>query len=580
MKRSCTSEGEENVEKKSKEDEEISEDQSSSSSNQLKNVLDGGGENVDSKPSSNDEEDKTKTDTAQTNEGISEGISEDQAKPTSSENTTSTTVPDNTTQEEDCVEVKEEEKSGEKTSPQRWQLAPTTTRQRLNYLLTTSKLSDCVVQVGKAEAQQDFKLHSVILAMSSPEFEDLLSESLNISLPDVEPDVFRQILEYIYLDYVNLWNVEKTQALYRASVKFKLPHLCEKAVEYMMAKMSLDSIWPILEAAIATQDQILTDECNKFFKKNITNLLKHPKFPTVDSSVVSSLVADNGLGVEEADLVLGVLRWAHQKCLDMEVVPNQENKRSMLLPGTISKLRFLSLSKEFFVSQVAYSKSKGDESVLTMDESYAILMNMVVPGSYPMPEGFSISTKQRTMVELKRLIRRLFNPLGTYQAVTPQSPRLDKLTVLPGPALTAPFGCKNFALDLLVSKDITLYGIQVPTFFPGMMGAAPKLYEETYIVSIQNASKPNKPMVGSINYSGKVAYNSFVDLHFKESVKLEKNNTYTVIVYTNNTYYLNQKMCTVEESFGIKFSLKDSVSLFGKPGKHDFAFISQLIYSV
>lgn len=233
-----------------------------------------------------------------------------------------------------------------------------------------------------------------------------------------------------------------------------------------------------------------------------------------------------------------------------------------------------------FYSQVAYSKSKGDESVLTMDESYAILMNMVVPGSYPMPEGFSISTKQRTVVELKRLIRRLFNPLGTYQAVTPQSPRLDKLTVLPGPALTAPFGCKNFALDLLVSKDITLYGIQVPTFFPGMMGAAPKLYEETYIVSIQNASKPNKPMVGSINYSGKVAYNSFVDLHFKESVKLEKNNTYTVIVYTNNTYYLNQKMCTVEESFGIKFSLKDSVSLFGKPGKHDFAFISQLIYSV
>jgi hypothetical protein len=67
----------------------------------------------------------------------------------------------------------------------------------------------------------------------------------------------------VYLDYVNLWSVEKTQALYRASVKFKLPHLCEKAVEYMMAKMNLDSIWPILEAAVATQDHILTEECNK-----------------------------------------------------------------------------------------------------------------------------------------------------------------------------------------------------------------------------------------------------------------------------------------------------------------------------
>lgn len=68
---------------------------------------------------------------------------------------------------------------------------------------------------------------------------------------------------YMYLDYINLWSVEKTQALYRASVKFKLPHLCEKAVEYMMAKMSLDSIWPIFDAAIATEDQILSDECKK-----------------------------------------------------------------------------------------------------------------------------------------------------------------------------------------------------------------------------------------------------------------------------------------------------------------------------
>lgn len=67
----------------------------------------------------------------------------------------------------------------------------------------------------------------------------------------------------MYLDYINLWSVEKTQALYRASVKFKLPHLCEKAVEYMMAKMSLDSIWPIFDAAIATEDQILSDECKK-----------------------------------------------------------------------------------------------------------------------------------------------------------------------------------------------------------------------------------------------------------------------------------------------------------------------------
>lgn len=319
----------------------------------------------------------------------------------------------------------------------------------------------------------------------------------------------------------------------------------------------------------------------QFFKKNIGNLLKHPNFVTVHQSLIASLVKEESLGVPESDLIGGVLKWCHQKCVEQEVVPNLENKRTMLNDETITHLRFLALSKEYFVNQVAYNKSKGDEGLLTMEESYAILMNMVQLHSYPMPEGFSTSTKQRTCVELKRMIRRLFNPLGTYTTVSAQSPRLDKLTVLPGPALTAPYGCKTFLLDLVTSKDITLHGIQVPTFFPGMIGTTtPKLYEESYVVSVQNSSKPNKPMVATLNWSGKVTYNSSIDLLFKDSIRLDMNTMYTIMMCTTNPYYLNQKLCTVEESHGVRFTLKDSVTLFNKPGKQDYGFISQIIYSL
>lgn len=318
----------------------------------------------------------------------------------------------------------------------------------------------------------------------------------------------------------------------------------------------------------------------QFFKKNITNLLKHPNFVTVHQSLIASLVKEESLGVPEADLIEGVLKWCHHKCVEQELVPNLENKRNMLLAETVTHLRFLALSKEYFVSQVAYNKSKGDEGLLTMEESYAILMNMVQLHSYPMPEGFSSSAKQRTFVDLTRLIRRIFNPLGTYTPATVQSPRLDKLTVLPGPALTAPYGCKSFLLDLITSKDISLYGVQVPTFFPGMIGSTPKLYEESYVVSVQNSSKPNKPLMGSLNWSGKVSYNSFIDLLFKDHIRLDKNTTYTIMVYTTNPYYLNQKLCTVEEANSVRFTLKDSVNLFNKPGKQDFGFISQIIYSL
>lgn len=320
----------------------------------------------------------------------------------------------------------------------------------------------------------------------------------------------------------------------------------------------------------------------QFFRKHILDLLKHPKFPTVDQTIIASLVADDNLGVPETDLVKGVINWVHRKCLDMDVVPNLENKRKILKDDTLRNLRFMALPKEFFVQNVAYSRSKGFEGILTMEESYSLLMNMVQPDSYPLPEGFNGTQKARTSVkETKRLIRRLFNPLGNYQS--PASPRMDKLTVLSGPTLAAPYGCKCFSLDLVVSKEIAIFGIQVPTFFPGIVmvpSSSVKCYEESYVVSLQNAMTVNKMTIGSINWSGKVAYSSFMDLMFKESVRLEKNQTYTLIVYTNNTYYLNQKLCTVEESNGVRFTLKDSVALFGKPGKQDFGFICQLLYSL
>lgn len=42
---------------------------------------------------------------------------------------------------------------------------------------------------------QMFRLHSLVLASSSPEFEDLLNLSKELTIPDVEPDIFKQILE-------------------------------------------------------------------------------------------------------------------------------------------------------------------------------------------------------------------------------------------------------------------------------------------------------------------------------------------------------------------------------------------------
>uniref|UniRef100_A0A1B6DCG2 BTB domain-containing protein n=1 Tax=Clastoptera arizonana TaxID=38151 RepID=A0A1B6DCG2_9HEMI len=416
----------------------------------------------------------------------------------------------------------EKEELNKSETGQRWQLNYANMKERFDYLLTTCNLSDCTFIIGK-EVKQEFKLHSLILSMASPVFEDLLSESHTHSVIDVEPDIFKQILQYIYLDYMNFSCVENTQALYRASVKFKLPHLSSKAIEYFMDKMNLDSIWPIFDAAIETQDSLLIEECSKFFKKNVLELLKHPKFLMVNHGVLQNLIEDDNLGVTEVDLLNGVHKWATYKCLQMDLPPTVENKRSILGPHIIPNLRFLSVNKELFVNSFAYKKENEDDSLLTMDESYAILMNLIIPDSHPMPEGFTLNMKPRTVAERIRLHRRLFNPLGTYYNQNSKAPSIiENLSVFQIPSMSAPIGTKNFSVEVSVNHPIVIHGIQVPTFNKVGSHKSSTEYDETYVVTIQNILLPSKPVISTMTWSGKLNYNSVMDIMFKDYIRFEK----------------------------------------------------------
>jgi hypothetical protein len=67
----------------------------------------------------------------------------------------------------------------------------------------------------------------------------------------------------MYLDKIDLKCTGDASAVYKAAVKYSMPHLCEVAAKYMVRDMNFDSLWPVLQLASEIQEPVLKDECGK-----------------------------------------------------------------------------------------------------------------------------------------------------------------------------------------------------------------------------------------------------------------------------------------------------------------------------
>ncbi|XP_067002438.1 uncharacterized protein [Anabrus simplex] len=445
----------------------------------------------------------------------------------------------------------------------------------------------------------------MVLCMSSPKFEELLltqKPDVPIEITDIEPRIFHLMLDYMYLDTIDLKSAEDACSVFTAAVKYQIPHLCEITAKYVAQDMNLENVWPVLKLVAETQEPVLKEECAKFIRKNPSAVLRHENFLKVDRVVVLMLVDLDCMDVPEGQLLNAVDKWAEQKCLDLNYPADRENKRAAIGPEVIMKLRFLALSQEEFVKTVAYTHENSSNCLLSLDESYSILMNLVSFGSYPMPTGFSGDKRPRKLSRLRCMRKVMMPPTlppvfpGGFTTPPPGMfgtpfSAMDRVVALSSPSLSASLGGKNFTLDVKVDNPIVLYGIQVPAlWFPTQQ--APKItskeYDESFIVSVLD---PSGAPISHTILTGKVAYGSSVDINLKESIILQKNVAYKIQVYTTNSYYLCQKLNSMEECPPVTFTFKDTAKVGSgplypsnaagvKPNETEFGFITQLIYSV
>lgn len=317
----------------------------------------------------------------------------------------------------------------------------------------------------------------------------------------------------------------------------------------------------------------------------------------VDVNVVNMVVELDCLDIPELDVIHAVDKWAEHQCSLMNITADRDGKRAAMGADIMKKLRFLALSKEQFVDKIAYKVENSGHCLLSLEESYSIIMNISVPNCYPLPEGFTNDNKPRKVARL-RCVRKIqaitsspsYLPYSNQPFGSPSSFSGTGVVALPNPAHNGNLGGKHFSLEIKVDYPITLYGVQVPSLLYPMQGAShsSKEYDESFIVTVID---PSGSPVSHTVYTGKVPYGGSIDIILKDSATLQKNVPYKIQVYTSHTYFLSRKLCLMEHCPPVRFCFKDVAKVGPASSNHlfpssnvkqdtDSGFITQIIYSL
>ncbi|KAG8380745.1 hypothetical protein BUALT_Bualt06G0048000 [Buddleja alternifolia] len=180
-------------------------------------------------------------------------------------------------------------------------IPPSDMGQNLKYLLDAELGCDIVFQVGG----ESFRAHKLILAARSPvfraQFFGLVGDPNNdkVELEDVEPSVFKALLEFVYSD--NLPNFHETvlststsfeimmQHLLAAADRFGLDRLKQLCEAKLCEGVSADTVATTLSLAEQHHCQQLKTICLKFAATNLGVVMQSEGFRHLEQSCPSLL---------------------------------------------------------------------------------------------------------------------------------------------------------------------------------------------------------------------------------------------------------------------------------------------------
>ncbi|XP_020279347.1 BTB/POZ domain-containing protein 6-A-like [Pseudomyrmex gracilis] len=244
-------------------------------------------------------------------------------------------------------------------------------------LLKTGQWSDCQFVLGEEPQQEIVKCHKVYLAKFSPVFEAMFfgvmaETSSLIPIKDIQPEVFKIFLKYMYTDKVELDSLELAFELCYCAQKYIVTLLVEECMKYVHSKILPENACRIYEFARLFDDSVIMDKCMYVIRTNTVTIFRDPSWEDVQLTTVLTILEQNELQISsEIELFRAVERWAKSECRRKSLDPTNEKSMKSVVGNALSKIRFLSLTAQEFAN------GPGVSPLLTRDESSVIFANIL-----------------------------------------------------------------------------------------------------------------------------------------------------------------------------------------------------------
>ncbi|XP_058446293.1 BTB/POZ domain-containing protein 3-like isoform X1 [Malaya genurostris] len=293
---------------------------------------------------------------------------------------------------------------------------------RMQFLLDTTKWTDCQFLVGQEPNIETFDAHKLILSLASPVFETMfhgaLAEPGNvpIRIVDVKPEVFRKLLQYMYTDKINPDSFDVFM-IYLAAQKYMLSQAKEQCIAYLAKHIDLSNVFDLYDFATFHDEPVLIQSCQSVMIQRTDELLRDPSFLDIKLSTFIMILNQKNLNISsELYLFKALKAYAIKHGLTRTDHSNQENDQSIdsaegspgekvermklnpkkpTIDDALYRIRFLTLPPQELAPELIATNG-----LLTLPEIGAILMNCSMKRSdFPIPPGFSNCRKRRVPVQ-------------------------------------------------------------------------------------------------------------------------------------------------------------------------------------
>ncbi|EDW82298.1 uncharacterized protein Dwil_GK25723 [Drosophila willistoni] len=200
-----------------------------------------------------------------------------------------------------------------------WQNSLTEIKDRGQYLLHSEKWADCRFLVGSPPNQRVIAGHKLLLAMASPVFERMFYGILPdktdpIIIPDVQPEAFEAMLEYIYTDRITIGSFDKACELCYVAKKYMLPHVVTRCTLFLWADLSPKNACRAYEFAKLFDEPRLMQSSMELIASNTREVLSDPSFLDIEVSTLMAILDQNRLNIDsELDLFNCLMKFASER---------------------------------------------------------------------------------------------------------------------------------------------------------------------------------------------------------------------------------------------------------------------------